>query len=137
MFAMSDALEREDQVWGDDSTLPEGRDWRRFIYPSSLLYLVSGILESRQAPDGTLSDEPDMPILGMQRFFSDETTYGAADFPEIAQVRQWLRASANTMVWSYADDIGDGLNCHCNDHGAFDDEKTTLASLGYIVTESL
>jgi pimeloyl-ACP methyl ester carboxylesterase len=135
MFAMSDALERDDQVWGSDDNLAGGQDWRRFIYPSSLLYLVSGILESRQAADGTLTDEADMPLLGMQRFFLDEAVYDGADFPEVGEVRQWLRAKAGNMVWSPADNAGNGLNCHCNDHGAFDDEATTLESLRHIVVE--
>ena len=135
MFAMSDELERNDQVWRADEALPNGRDWRRFIYPSSLLYLVSGLLESRKSPDGTLADEADMPLLGMQRFFSGEAVYNGADFPEVNEIRRWLRVNANNTVWSYADNAGNGLNCHCNDHGAFDDEETTLISLGHIVTE--
>ncbi len=59
MFAMSDALEQDDQVWGQDEDLPDGHDWRRYIYPSSLLYLVSGILESRQNSAGEWEDEPE------------------------------------------------------------------------------
>ena len=135
MFAMSDALERDDQVWGDDSALPRGQDWRRFIYPSSLLYLVSGILESKTGPGGGVTDEPDMPLLGMQRFYSERQVYDDGGFPEVAQVRNWLGKKADTLVWSFADNVGAGRNCHCNDHGAFDDEPITLASLRYIVTQ--
>jgi len=134
MFAMSDALERDDQVWGNDPALPGGKDWRRFLYPSSLLYLVSGILESKPAADGTLSDEPDMPLLGMQRYFSNAGVYSADAFPEVVQVRNWLNGRPNAMVWSFADSVGSGLNSHCNDHGQFDDEQETLSSLQYIVT---
>ena len=131
MFAMQDALEREDQVWGDDLTA--AKDWRRYIYPSSLLYLVSGILENKELPGGKLTDEPDMPIVGMQRYYTGEGTYGAQDFPEVVQARAWLKARANALVWSFADKIGDGLNCHCNDHGGFDNEPDTLASLSHIM----
>ena len=82
MFAMQDALERDDQLWGGDEEVPDGKDWRRFIYPSSLLYLVSGILESAVMPDGTIVDEPDMPIVGMARFFENKAVFTDKDFPE-------------------------------------------------------
>ena len=130
MFAMQDDLERKDQVWGDDLTAAQ--DWRRYIYPSSLLYLVSGILENKESANG-VSDEPDMPIVGMQRYYTGDGTYGDKDFPEVVLVRNWLKARANALVWSFADNIGNGLNCHCNDHGGFDNEKDTLASLRHIM----
>ena len=47
--------------------------------------------------------------------------------------RAWLKARANALVWSFADKVGDGLNCHCNDHGGFDNEADTLASLSHIM----
>src|SRR3712207_8891098 len=50
---MSDELEKADAVAGA-------------VYPRSLLYLVSGVLEA--AKTGTV---PDAPILGMQRFLED------------------------------------------------------------------
>jgi hypothetical protein len=131
MFAMQDQLERDDQVWGDD--LNGKPDWRRFIYPSSLLYLVSGILESKEAADGKLTDEPDMPLVGMQRYFTGSGTYGDKDFPEVVQVRAWLAAHANALVWTVAEGAGNGLNSRCNDHGGFDNEKDTLESLRHIV----
>jgi pimeloyl-ACP methyl ester carboxylesterase len=132
MFSMNDRLEREDQVWGADG-LAGAQDWRRFVYPSSLLYLVSGILESRAGVGGALIDEPDMPLLGMERFFTSEAVYTAADFPEVAQVRAWLAGDAKRTVWSVKADAGPGLNSSCNDHGAFDNEPDTLASLGRIL----
>jgi len=131
MFAMQDQLERDDQVWGDD--LAVQKDWRRYIYPSSLLYLVSGILESKQGANGDLTDEPDMPLVGMQRYYTGAGTYGAKDFPEVGAVRDWLAASADTLVWSVADGAGSGLNSHCNDHGGFDNEQHTVDSLRHIL----
>ncbi|MBL8264850.1 hypothetical protein [Steroidobacter sp.] len=132
MFAMQDALEREDQVWGSDDELAEQRDWRRFIYPSSLLYLVSGILESR-LEDGKLIDEFDAPLVGMQRYFEDRDTYSAANFPEIEQVRVWLATVADSLVWSKTDNAGAGLGSSSNDHGAFDNDAETLQSLRHIL----
>ena len=134
MFAMQDALERDDQLWGGDEEVPDGKDWRRFIYPSSLLYLVSGILESAVMPDGTIVDEPDMPIVGMARFFENKAVFTDKDFPNIASVRQWLTQRTASIVWSRAVDGAAGFNCGAVDHGAFDDEELTVASLTRIVT---
>lgn len=132
MFAMQDALEREDQVWGADDEIAAQGDWRRYIYPSSLLYLVSGILES-SVEDGKTIDEFDAPLLGMQRYFTDRDTYTAADFPEIERVRTWLASMADSLVWSKTQNAGAGLASECNDHGAFDNEAKTLESLRHLL----
>lgn len=129
MFAMRDELERDDQVWGEDESLQDGRDWRRFIYPSSLLYLVSGVLESRTDAQGNLVDAPDMPLLGMERFFTRTDVYTPQDFPEVERVRAWLKKSPHRMVWARTSDQGDGLNCMCIDHGGFNEEAITLKSI--------
>ena len=133
MFAMSDELERNDQVWGSDPALQSWQDWRRFIYPSSLLYLVSGILESKVAANGALTDEPDMPLLGMQRYFASTQTYSGANFSDVDEVRTWLQEDPRRTVWSVANG-GPGLASASNDHGYFDNEPDTLASLRHIVT---
>jgi pimeloyl-ACP methyl ester carboxylesterase len=132
MFAMKDELERDDQVWGQDEELRGGEDWRRFIYPSSLLYLVSGILESRVKADGSWTDEPDMPILGMERFFMNMKTYPDADFPSIKEVRMWLTSASHSLVWSKATGQAVGLNCDSIDHGDFDGNEPTLQSLRHL-----
>jgi hypothetical protein len=133
MFAMTDQAERDDQVWGQDDELPAGQDWRRFIYPSSLLYLVSGILESRFTSDETWVDEPDMPLLGMERFFANLKTYPDADFSSIREVRAWLRTAPQSAVWSRSIGQAAGLNSECVDHGSFDDDCCTLESLSHIL----
>ena len=133
MFAMKDVFERDDQVWGQDGELIGGHDWRRFIYPSSLLYLVSGILESSLSSDGSWTDEPDMPILGMERFFVNLKTYPDSDFPSIREVRTWLSGASGSLAWSRAAGQAAGLNSDSIDHGAFDDDTLTLQSLGHIV----
>ncbi|GFF08540.1 hypothetical protein [Stenotrophomonas maltophilia] len=129
MFGMRDEFERDDQVVGDDSQLSNGQDWKRFIYPSSLLYLVSGVLESRTSSNGTLVDEPDMPLLGMERFFAWNHIYSDKHFPEIAAVRAWMRAAPNRAVWSKSQGQTAGLNSASIDHGAFDDDEDTLLSV--------
>ncbi|MBX7134720.1 MAG: hypothetical protein K1X67_18795 [Fimbriimonadaceae bacterium] len=133
MFAMRDALERDDQVWGQDDELRDRRDWRRYLYPSSLLYLVSGLLESRRNAEGEWEDEPDMPILGMERFLANTQIYGDASFPSVKVVREWLGADARRVVWSQTTSSPIGLNSECIDHGSFDNDSTTLDSLREIV----
>lgn len=134
MFAMNDALERDDQVWGQDDELPGGHDWRRYIYPSSLLYLVSGILESRRNASGEWEDEPDMPILGMERFLVETSTYADASFPSVKAVRDWLNADSKRVIWSKVTGHQIGMNSESIDHGAFDNDPATLDSLREIVT---
>ena len=129
LFGMRDEFERDDQVVGDDSKFPNGQDWKRFIYPSSLLYLVSGVLESRPNSDGTLVDEPDMPLLGMERFFAWHHIYSDSKFPEIGAVRAWLGAAPNRTIWSKSQGQTAGLNSTSIDHGAFDDDEDTLLSV--------
>jgi hypothetical protein len=136
MFAMQDALERDDQVWGSDEDLPGAQDWRRYIYPSSLLYLVSGILETRPGSDGQPVDEADVPLLGMQRFLANEATYNADRNPAFAPVdavRAWLKAQPDAAVWSSTQGVPAGLHCTSADHGAFDNDAATRASLRHIV----
>lgn len=132
-FAMIDDLERDDQIWGDDTELGESADLRRFVYPSSLLYLVSGILESDIGEDGSSIDSPDKPLLGMERFYAITKVYKASDFPEVQEVRNWLKQQPNSLVWSITKDQSDGLNSACIDHGAFDDDQETLASVRVIL----
>jgi predicted alpha/beta hydrolase family esterase len=135
LFGMQDRVERDDQVWGSDHELDGAQDWRRYLYPSSLLYLVSGILESRRAADGSERDEADVPLLGMQRYHSATDVYNeAAGFGDVDAVRAWLAARSGAAVWSKAEQQAPGFNCTSVDHGAFDDDEQTLASLRHIVT---
>jgi hypothetical protein len=133
MFALGDDVERDDQVWGQDDVLPGGKDWRRFIYPSSLLYLVSGILESTESPPAGFVDEPDMPLLGMERFWRDAQVYPNANFASICEVRDWIRSRQNSLVWSKSIDQPGAMNCGCVDHGGFYDDPSIREGLQHIV----
>lgn len=139
MFAMTDELERIDQVWGEDDQLAQGeQDWRRFIYPSSLLYLVSGILETQPGPDGVEVDTADTPLLGMERFHRLASVFNADDFPAVEHARQWLDAEPGRLVWSRtADGAPVGEQSHSNDHGAFDNDELTLKSLQHCLVQPL
>ena len=139
MFAMTDELERDDQVWGEDHKLREGeRDWRRFIYPSSLLYLVSGILETQADADGQEVDTADTPLLGMERFYRLASVFDEAGFPAVVRTRQWLDAEPGRLVWSRtAEGTPAGLQSHSIDHGGFDNDELTLASLQHALSQPL
>jgi hypothetical protein len=108
MFAMHDALEQNDQL------VP-------IIYPRSLLYFVSGVVEG----------EVDAPIVGMERFMTNTAVFDDASFPDIAAVRAFLTAS-NRSVWSLASG-GSGLASQSTKHGDFDNDADTLSSLTAIL----
>jgi hypothetical protein len=109
VFTMEDALERADQL-------------RRPVYLRSLLYFVSGVVE----------DEPDQPILGMQRYHEADGPYREEDFPEVDAVRRHIARRHDQVVWSIAD--GDsGLRTAARKHGDFDNDDDTLASVAHLV----
>jgi hypothetical protein len=109
MFAMHDALEMGDQL------VP-------IVYPRSLLYLVSGLLEG----------DADTPILGMERFLTLSGVFTGKDFVAVDRVRAWLSQNATRNVWS--DDIRpNGFGSIAHKHGDFDDDQSTLVSVQYIL----
>ena len=60
-------------------------------------------------------------------------TYQDVIFPSVAEVRTWLNAMPQSMVWSKASGQADGLNCDCIDHGGFYDNVSMQKSLGHTV----
>jgi len=92
------------------------------VYPASLLYFVSGVLEEH-------SDEP---ILGMQRYYA--APYVGAGFEDIAFVKAFTPLTlAKAFAWA---DItqGDGANCDMHSHGGWiTAAPATLASVLKIV----
>jgi hypothetical protein len=111
MFTMSDERERADRL------VP-------VLYPHSLLYFVSGVVEG----------DADTPIVGMQRFY-DPARYPDVDFPAIAAVRSFVEADATRVAWSVtAGGTPVGFGTEATKHGAFDDEDAaTLASVKHII----
>jgi hypothetical protein len=91
------------------------------LYDASLLYLVSGLFEE---------EEVDMPILGMQRFFTGEAPF---DAPAVQAVRNYLEGE---LVWSEVDEV-DGRRSGAKTHGAFDRDERTLSSLSHLLEQGL
>jgi hypothetical protein len=108
VFGMGDERERQDAIV-------------KVVYPSSLLYLVSGVLE----------EESDEPLAGMQRFYGDRYTKG--EFPAIDYVRATAAfQNKQSLIWSLANS-GDGLNCDMTSHGGWAGAPATVKSVQYIL----
>ncbi len=107
MFTMKDDRERADVLV-------------RVLYPHSLLYFVAGVVE----------DEPDMPLVGMQRYLSPGD-YPARDFPSVEAVRAFL-AEPGRVCWSVARE-GAGKNTTAIRHGDFDNDAATLDSIDHLL----
>ncbi len=110
IFAMSDELEQKDAL------IPG-------VYPLSLLYLVSGILE----------DEADTPILGMQRYFTDKAPY---TLPDVQTAFSYLNKYQASHIWSLSSG-GDGISSDAKSHATFYSEKVTMDSVKYAIEHGL
>jgi len=107
-FGMQDDIEKADKLLG-------------IAYPRSLLYLVSGILE----------DEPDKPIVGMQRYFSQNAPFEPGRHASIDECIRFVDKRTNSVVWSEKND-GPGLASGARKHGDFDNDTATLESVRHI-----
>jgi hypothetical protein len=109
MVTMDDEHERRDAVLGHD---------KGYIYPSSLLYLVAGLFEKKDA-----KAYADAPLLGMQRFANvdwlDPAERGDAD-----KIAAFFQQPGKDIVHSPSPDISSAIR-----HGDFDDDPETLASV--------
>jgi pimeloyl-ACP methyl ester carboxylesterase len=109
MFTMSDEHERRDALVNQAP----------FLYPRSLLYLVSGIFE----------DVADAPLLGMQRFLSGADPFIGAGYD---RVRAALPVAG--LGWSPTAAAAPlGMRCAAVDHGTFDEDSSLRESLMEIV----
>ena len=92
MFAMSDALEAKDALLRPYSPHLSN------VYPRSLLYFVSGLLEA----------VVDLPLVGMQRYY-DKARYPGESFPVLKKVRTFLWHAPDRQVWSVAPGAGSAV----------------------------
>lgn len=114
MFTMTDVDERADRL------MP-------VIYPHSLLYFVSGLLER----DATGAGEGGKPVVGLQRWF--ERTAREGDPPELDQIADFIREAEDNVVWSPVDGPL-GCSSGARSHGAFDDDPKVRESLGVLIS---
>jgi len=111
MFAMKDELETKDPMLSG----------MQLLYPRSLLYFISGVLEEKS----------DLPVAGMQRFFSGAKPFDPAKYPEIGRALQFLDATPDSRVWSTQSGMP-GRNSDSAKHVDFDD-GTTIESVQFII----
>lgn len=113
IYTMSDACEKEDALVGA-------------LYPRSLLYLISGVLES---------GEPDDLLLGMERSLTLDDAHLT---PKERARRDGLKAlMALDGALTYAttkEDAVEGRRSQARSHGAFDRDPPTIASVVYCLT---
>ena len=112
IFAMDDERER------DDVLVP-------VIYPASLLYFVSGLLE----------DEADQPLIGMQRYLANTATYAADAFPNVEKCREFFTGfgADKPLAWSPRT-APPGCATDGRHHQDFDDvDPATLDSVAHIL----
>lgn len=101
------------------------------IYPRSLLYFISGVLEN----DSKEKDQRyDAYLLGLQRHISGKKPY---DQEECLKAIQTFLSPAGRIVFSVTEGPGeDGLRSTAEAHSVFDDEgEKTLDSLMYIINQ--
>lgn len=103
VFVLSDERERADRM------VPG-------IYPRSLLYFVSGLLES----------EADEPLAGLMRHIAATPPFEQGHTKAIANYLTADRLVVSGMPG------GPGLRCDSRTHGGFDDDADMLASLCHI-----
>jgi hypothetical protein len=118
LFAMPDELERSDAVLRPVSSV------LGVVYPSSLLYVVSGILE----------EEADSPLLGMVRFDTGEPPF---DSQKLEKIHAYLaEAGKQRLTLSSAGAPPLGLASGATSHGAFSSDEATLRSIQTIIKRS-
>jgi hypothetical protein len=117
LFAMCDDAERRDALFGEGAAA---------IYPSSLLYLVSGLCETEAG-----APLVDAPILGLQRFLAGAVPDWLTEREEraaLAEARTFLSAPNRASCFSPVNN-GAGLWSDAISHRAFDTDPHTLESV--------
>jgi hypothetical protein len=107
VFTMSDTTEKKDRLVGP-------------IYPRSLLYFISGVLERGY----------DVPLVGLERYLSRVAPY---DAPELLDVAAYLNEPGTLVLSPSPDGAAEGFGSRSTSHGGFDDDEATRWSLSAIV----
>jgi hypothetical protein len=114
MFTMKDELEKKDQL------IP-------VVYPHSLLYFISGVLE----------DESDKPVLGMHRYFTGGASFYSDPLSGIPAAKSFLSAGRDRVALSVTTGVA-GMETDSVSHGGFDDSEAgkprkTIDSVNHIL----
>lgn len=113
-FTMDDAHEKADQLV-------------TVIYPHSLLYFISGVLE----------DTADEPILGMQRYLTGGAPHYQKAETGIPAAKAFLQGGSNRVFFAVSN-AGAGFASDAISHGGFDDSvapapRATIDSIRHML----
>ncbi len=112
MFTMQDKYEKKDRL------VP-------VIYTRSLLYLISGVLEP----------EVDIPLAGMERFWTGKKPF---DDDYLVETADWLKEdSKHRTILSVTSGGSEGMRSSSEKHGDFDNDDATRASLTHMVSQQV
>lgn len=144
LFEMKDAVEQQDHLLSKDVG-PEDPSILGQVYPRSLLYLVSGVceyFEGNAGPGPHAMDGFDMPLLGMDRYFSQQAVFQSADYPSVDAIRKRFPSppvSHNfARVLSPTDGTAEiGFRCTSQKHGNFPGDPFTIESLRFCFKNGL
>jgi hypothetical protein len=114
LFAMTDDAERADRL------VP-------VLYPHSLLYLVSGLLER----DAEGRSEGGKPLVGLERWY--KRVASDLDPPELRSVADLLTEKPENAVWSPVQGAA-GCAAGARSHGSFDDDPLIRDSLRVLIS---
>jgi hypothetical protein len=87
-----------------------------YVYPRSLLYLVSGIME----------EAADAPICGMQKFLSGAAPY---DGSNLIAIRDFLQKNDRLVLSKTVDAAAIGFRSSALKHGSFNQDASTRESV--------
>jgi len=113
MFTMTDKLERRAEVL----------DGKGYIYPSSLLYLVSGLCEEKEKKKKKKA-YADAPLLGMQRFTPSLRGLSNEEVKVVEYITSFFKQADHKIISSPTDGKSNAKR-----HEAFDDDPDTLATI--------
>jgi hypothetical protein len=93
-----------------------------YVYPRSLLYLVSGIME----------EQTDLPICGMQRFISGVEPF---DDSNLVAIKTFLHKDDRLVLSKTPDTAAPGFRSSALNHGGFNEDPLTRESVQTILRE--
>ena len=119
MFTMTDGAERADRLAGA-------------VYPRSLLYLVSGLLERDRGASAVA------PVLGLSRYLAAQglerlLASELAATARLDAVRKYSGETGRVVLSPTALDALEGARSSAISHGAFDDDELVRGSLAQLI----
>lgn len=137
LFGMKDETEKQDLLMSSDTGADPDAPILGRVYPRSLLYLVSGVCETFETgapatPPHDLDDD-DQPLLGMDRFFEQATTFTDTDYPDVKLARtDFSQRPRFARVLSPTDESAAlGMRSQSLKHGNFPGDQETIDSVSW------